>query len=106
MDEAVAVTSTDSSAPSSSCKAVTVTVCAVFQSVAVNVRVVDGTVTAPMSSEATVTDTSAVGWLSRRTSKSAVPPSATGRLDGSTVRPASSLSSTDTATTAVTAVYS
>ena len=60
-------TSTDSSAPSRSCAAVSVTVWAVFQLLVVNVSVDVPTVTAPVSGLRIVTVASCVGRVARRT---------------------------------------
>src|SRR6185369_9318307 len=93
---AMSPSSTASSAP------VTMTVCGVFQSAAVNVRLVAETVPSVVSLEATGITTSAVGWLVRTTVKLAVPPASVvpRPATGVTVMPASSLSALVTATSA------
>ena len=104
MDDAVKVIVGSSSEESASCTPVTVTVCAVFQFTVVKVRSPSGTDAASGSSDDKDTVTSAAGWVARRTSKVAVDPSATGRLDLSTTSLAVSSSSTSTSTSAVTPV--
>ena len=81
---------------------VMVTVCATFQSAAVNVRFATATVPSVGSLEATGMTTSAVGWLVRTTEKFAVPPaSVVARpATGATVMPAPSLSVFTSATSA------
>ena len=55
---------------------VTVTVCAVFQSAAVKVRLAGATVPSPVSLEVRAMVTSAVGWALSTTVKVAVPAAA------------------------------
>ena len=69
MPDAASVTVVDSSRVSSSAWAVTVTVCAVFQSVVVNVSAALSTVAAPLSALATVTVVAVAGTLSSVTVK-------------------------------------
>ena len=88
-------------AASSSWTPVTVTAWAVYQLPVVNVSAAEGTVAAAVLSETTVTVTDALGRVASRIWKSAVDPSATGRLGGSTARPAVSSSATSISTSAV-----
>ena len=81
---------------------VTVTVCATFQSAAVNVTLAGETVPSDVSSLVSAIATSAVGLLPRTTVNVALPPASvvTKPLSGDTVIPAASSSEFETATSA------
>ena len=94
------MTVTDSSTASASATPDTVTDWAVPQFTVENTNAVDGTDTAPVSPDDTVTDTSAVGWVANLTVNEPVPSSEIVNDAGSTTKPAVSRS-TVTVTVAV-----
>ena len=89
-------TVTDSAEVSLSCTPRTVTDCSSCQFEVVNAKLIEGTASAPVSPDDTVTDTGAVGSVARRSVYLAVAPSATlstlventslGSCSGSTTR--------------------